>query len=332
MIKFISKIIYFAIFPLILFTLVNIVIDYKLNEQSIEMGIESKISNLKIDKNKINIIVAGDSRGERQLIPKIIESNTGYNSINIAVNAGDLVSTVFAIKKHYSGSNLIFIISASSWQINDGAISPGYLSAKCFQKLTTIEKLNFYKSNVWEFVNLYKKLIKQTILSFFSSDASFFNYDSKIISELGYQATSGVIAAFNSDKEVNNYLSIHPWYMNISNNGARWRIFQEAIRELSRIDSYFILLQPPVSPYWKKITKNTYIDIAEEEYSKKLNNLVLEYNNIDFYDFYSKDINELNDSMYYDYQHLNSKGAMMFSDQIMKFIDINKKAGERRKM
>ena len=55
-------------------------------------------------------------------------------------------------------------------------------------------------------------------------------------------------------------------------------------------------------------------------YSNKLSELSKEYSNIDFYDYYTNNISELTDEMYYDYQHLNQMGAKTFSEKISKLI------------
>lgn len=165
--KFLLKI--FSFF-LVLFTFLNLTIiisDYILDDVHLDTSMEIKIKMLNIDTTKTNIIIAGDSRAERQLIPKIIKSKTGINTINIAVSGGDLVSTIYSIKKFFSNSDLIFVISASSWQINDGAIDQGYMSLKCFQKLTLKEKYQVYYKNLKEFSKLTKvlhiKAVKQLI-------------------------------------------------------------------------------------------------------------------------------------------------------------------------
>lgn len=122
--------------------------------------------------------------------------------------------------------------------------------------------------------------------------------------------------------EIKRLLDSHPWYKNISINGARWRVFRDALNEINQDNSSFIIYQPPVSKSWKKITKNTFIHDSEMEYSNKLEELTNKYSNIEFYDYYTNDINELSNKMYYDYQHLNQMGAKIFSENISnKIID-----------
>ena len=67
-------------------------------------------------------------------------------------------------------------------------------------------------------------------------------------------------------------------------------------------------------------TSTLFIDVAEQEYSKKVKSEVEKYKNIVFIDFYNNDIPVLTDSMYYDVQHLNRKGAEVFSTFLSKKI------------
>ena len=74
--KFLINIMWFLIILLviniIIFLGINIIQSMVLDNDSLNYSLDSKISKLVIDTNKINIIIAGDSRAERQLSPKII--------------------------------------------------------------------------------------------------------------------------------------------------------------------------------------------------------------------------------------------------------------------
>ena len=278
-----------------------------------------------IDSDSLNVVVGGDSRGERQLIPYSIESNTGFNTINICVDAGEIVSLSYALDA-YDTYNNVYIISASSWQINDGANATGYLSQKCFQKLTLREKLIIYQKNIFELFRLESSLIRLKMKYFLSknSEKEDFFYDEEIITEFGFL---GIEDTLKIDHEfLGTLINSHNWYNDLNNNGVRWRIFKEAFNKLGEKDALIIFYQPPVSPIWKEKTRNTVISRAEEEYSKKLDSLCSQYENIVFYDFYNNDINSLGNIMYYDYQHLNRNGAEIFSELFSDIINREIKA------
>lgn len=294
-----------------------------LNEEPLSELVESKIVRLPLNKDSVNVVIAGDSRAERSLIPGIIKLKTGYTSINIAVNNGDLISFAYAVKKHYCNvSNIVFVISASSFHINDGAIDPYYLSLKCFQKMTIKEKIKIYKGDIVELLRMEQSLIKHGIwhLCKYRADGAGSDYDEDVIKESGYRGITGTLQS--KDFKYNQKFENHPWYKKIDIDGARWRIFRDAFDMLGKMNNLFIIYQPPVSPIWKKIIRNSYVEDTEKKYSDKLKLLSEKYNNIVFYDFYTNDIKELDNSMYYDYQHLNRTGAAVFSGILSDIIVI----------
>ncbi len=319
--KFIYSCLLFSGIPLLIFIILHSTSNVILEDDCLNDDIKSKIAQLPIDDSKANIIIAGDSRAEYQLIPQLITDSTHYNVINIAVISGDIISTFYAIKKHYQCSKLIFVISASSFQINDGAIDKGYVSLKCFQKLTLKKRYILYKDNLPELFFMYLDLTKHTLSNCFNSDLK--DYDQNIINKLGFHEESGKIKQFDNEMKIKKYQAKHSWYKNISNDGIRWNILKEVITEMSKMNSYFIIYQPPISPYWAKVTKNTFIDDAERSYSNKMDSLLNKYSTIKYYDFYMNKIEGLNDNMYYDYQHLNKNGAIIFSNKISKILNSN---------
>jgi hypothetical protein len=312
--RFIIKTLGFIFIPLLTVVLSLLLFDNYLNQNarfknySFNTAIDSKIFKLPVNTSN-NIIIAGDSRAERQLIPRIFKSTTGINSVNIAVSAGDLASTVPALTA-FSDSN-IFIISASSWQINDGSIDYGYLSNKCFQQFTLLEKIKTFRYEINGLIEMYSDLFKSTF-NRFKDDQDKHYYNEKIIQEYGFFGIEDTLKIDTSN--ITNHLSSHAWYKKINSHGSRWRIFLESFEQLDYRNSLVIIYQPPVSPIWKEKTKNTLIGHFEKEYSKRLDSLCNKSDNIVFYDFYSQDITLLNNAKYYDYQHLNRNGAEIFSE------------------
>ena len=102
-----------------------------------------------IGRNKIDsaqILILGDSRADRQLNPKIIHSKTNLNVLNIAESSLDLYSLSLRLKE-INVKNKLIIISASSWQINDGATDNGYFRIEAFNNLNAQQKLELYSDN-----------------------------------------------------------------------------------------------------------------------------------------------------------------------------------------
>ena len=60
------------------------------------------------------VIVAGDSRAERQVMPAIIERRTGWRTVNVATTAGDLITLSHAARRHgLPPAARVLIVSAS---------------------------------------------------------------------------------------------------------------------------------------------------------------------------------------------------------------------------
>ena len=329
--KFLYHTFLFLIIPSVLFFFVHNIINYRLEDKSIS-DMENKITRLKIDTTKVNIIIAGDSRAEKQLFPSIIEKNTGYNTINIATKGGDLVSFLYAIKNRYSSSNLIFVVSVSSWQINDGAIDFGYLSNKGFQQMSFLERLRLHRDNPREFISMYFVLLSETFNDILDRPKELTDGEALAIkNDKGFRGNTGYFQLLKDSIETTKYFENHAWYKHFSNSGVRWTKFQAVLKTLSTNKSYFIMYQPPASPYWKQLTRGTFIDKAELMYSKKLVEATKKYTNMEVYDFYNNDLPELNDSMYYEYQHLNKKGAGLFSEKISTIILQHQQKGVSKK-
>tara|TARA_B100001057_G_C22755684_1_gene913664 strand:- start:187 stop:1176 length:990 start_codon:yes stop_codon:yes gene_type:complete len=286
------------------------------NSYKVNYRVENKIKNFTLDSKKLNILIAGDSRAEQQLIPKIFEEQYGYNSFNIATNSCDLVSTVASINKHYVNSKdkILFIISSSSAQINDGAVDFGYLSYIALTKLTLEEKLKLYKGRYVDLFTLIRRNTIEDIVSKFNLNP----LSNEVINNKGVKFVDGELQTNlpYTNQELNN----HQWYKNISVNGYRKRIFKEAFHILGNMQHQFIIMQPPVSPYFRKAIKGTPIEQMEKEYSLLLGNLAKEFDNIEILDYYINDIKELENNMYYDSQHLNKDGALIFSKLVSKEI------------
>lgn len=315
--KFSLRSLQFLAYPVLIFLGLNFCINIVAEERPLNKMMSTKISKLPVKQGKLNIVIAGDSRAERQLIPKVIQEETGIPAINIAISNGELVTSLNAIKEHYNDKNFIYVLSISSFQINDGATSPGYLSEKAFQKASLYEKWYLYKNNGVGFIKIYGKLLDQIYHEIFNKVSY---YDKNSLANQGFLGIDGYFKPFVSQKEITNYIHKHRHYENLSNNNIRWRIFKESVEKLSHLKGKTLLINPPLSAYGKEITENTVIEKAEVEYAKKVKKLSKEYENIEFLDLYNEDKMALDDSLYYDFYHLNKKGAKIYSKNIARII------------
>jgi hypothetical protein len=323
--KFIFQFSIFLLFLIIIIlSLFLIPLNGLLDNEILNDVVEYKSSVLTIDTTKTTIIIAGDSRAERQLIPELIKKKTGISTINIAATSCDLVTVMTAIKTKYSSCrNIIFVVSASSFLVNDGIVDPLYSTLKSFQQMTIFEKFFLYRNDLLVMLNMQVKLINYAIgkvnTKLFHADTKYL-IDQHLIDDLGFNGFEGRL---DTHKRINNNKDnkvANIFFENYNLNGVRWTLFQKAVNKIGNMKSCFILYQPPSSPYWKKASLNSVQGIIEKEYTDNLKNEIVKYPNIILFDFYHDEIAELNDKMYYDIEHLNVQGAVLFSERIAQII------------
>ena len=291
--------------------------------KGINKAILSKFSALyPLVKNKRCIVIAGDSRAERQLIPDLIEQKTGVKTVNIAVSSGDLIS--FLPYLHYfNPDSTTIVFSASSWQTNDGGITPGYFSLDTYIQLNFFQRLSIFKFNLKDYIEMEDQLLRNTFKDIFrdlSNNKKRYTYDPNVIHNKGFLAVNKYLPnqqiLTKQSKNHTHKKNVHPWYQELDANGYRNQLFQKALATLGNSNFKVILYQPPVTKSFYISNKSNSIGAFESNYGFKLELVSKRYKNIHFINFYDHPLYFLNDSCFYDPQHLNYIGAKKFTDFI----------------
>ena len=234
-----------------------------------DSGIDIKFNSLK-KKENLDLIIMGDSRAEGQISPKIIDSVTGINSINLAISSGDInrIRKFFIYNQKFlnevNKNQSTLLISASDWQINDNSQSWGYLSLSTFSLLSPLERIKFLNN-------------KGDYLKFMYH--GFESYIKKVLGSLmNNKNTSdsdgflGINREFSFKDSEKIKLENHPYYSKININGWRVKLFEDSLRYLnSNFDSVIIMI-PPTTDYWKLKTKNTDAQKMTLGYIEKIKN------------------------------------------------------------
>jgi len=312
--------------PILLFLLVVLSVtsnSEKWKEGVYDRELEAKIEALISDETEV--IVAGDSRAERQLIPAIIERRTGRNAVNIATPACDLITLYNALKKHdLLKKRYVLIVSTSFFQANDGAVDPGYISPACMMNMTMREKISvFLHARRLFLANLID--MRKALLGGDPMDkGSVTDVRRETLGFVGFEGTVKRPSAILLNPRTTN----HPWYKNVSLHGAKWRILRETMAKFAETGDRVYIYQPPVSPAWYRYTKESFIHDREREYSEMLRAESSKYPNIFFLDYYGEPGDALGDDLYYDIQHLNVAGAEAFTSRMMDRIGDDLRRGE----
>jgi hypothetical protein len=269
------------------------------------------------DKTEYQVVIAGDSRAERQLIPKQIQKESGLSAVNIACSGCDIVRTYdFLDSLDAFNKHRVFIISSSAFQINDGAIDTGYLSISMLRRMNLIERLKMFGGDFYLRTNEavsthydraeYLTALRESTLP------------DDVRHNLGFFPTDASNPSC-SEVVLNRFTTSHSWYKNWSANGARWRVMRDMLDQYALKDDYFIFFNPPTSQVWLDCSKDTFIEKAEREFSQKMGDYIARYPNMRFFDLYS-DARFSRDEEFADIQHLNVRGARVLTSFFAKEI------------
>ena len=312
---FIKKTIYFSFLVLILPLILILSIEFQFKEIDIS-NIYGKYLKLTKDKNIIplDILVAGDSRAERQIIPEILKTKSKTNILNLAISSGDIVRlkdffTNRPEAKSLYNYNTTLLISASPKWINDNLQKWGYLSYSTFKYLNFFEKIDILKDkkDYFKYVLSIHKHNFRNILNFYENKS--------LIDDLGYVSISGDLTSIKKNNLKSMILSQKNEFLDIESNGYRWREFKNSLEFLSTEFGRVIIIIPPVSGIWMNSIKNTPIEVFNKNYVNKLKSLTEDNKmpNTFIWNFYNDENIKLNDNDFYDTHHLNKFGAEKFS-------------------
>lgn len=275
--------------------------------------LENKIIELTKLNSNFSLVLAGDSRAERQIMPAIIESRYNIKSINIATSSCDIVTMYNALKKyHLVDKSITVVVSAGFFQVNDGAIDTGYISMAQMINMPLKDKLRLFSNNLTGFYRKYSDALKVNITNQIKGIPGYLDKSDERLIHLGFKPIYGNLK-LPVDLISNPKTTKHSWYKNINIHGTRWKVFQSTLKKMSESKCRFILYQAPVSDAFKDHVIGTSIDKYEQEFSSMLENESNKYSNISFIDYYSLPPKNLNNEDYYDPQHLNKNGAVKFT-------------------
>ena len=286
--------------------------------------IKEKINTFYKDTEEPIIIVGGDSRAERQVIPKIMEDRLDVKTINIGVSAGDIVILYNALKEYnLVESKNTLIISASSWQTNNNTVDKWGIPHANLTHMSTIEQIRLFGKR---YLNVMHERFRKILGELFKIDSqnTMFIEDERI-STIGFYGIEGI-----TSKAIIDTIDIYgdtlklDWYIGAENNGVRKDIFVEIMEKIADLGMNTIIYQSPFAPSWRERTKGIYIDSIEVDHSLLMRDISNKYDNVSFIDFYTDQDLIYKDSMFYNTAHFNVNGAKVFTNTLVDSL-INRK-------
>lgn len=265
-----------------------------------------------------NLIFAGDSRAERQLIPEIASDLLNINTnkiVNIAVSSGDALMIEYLMGKYPDKfKNATLIISISQNQLNDNAKKPGYFSFNMISELSFIEQITiFLPNNTETLLKYYRSNIFQYLKNLLNINNSY----SKDFKETN--GFNGIDKKFDYSIYSIRDIKINPWYENYKNKFIKINLLKKSLENIKKSVKTLYVYTGPISPKHLEVSNNTNYFNIEMEMQFSLENLCKELNiNYKSYTFDKRFTNE----DFYDSTHLNIHGAKKFTEILLD--DLNK--------
>lgn len=271
------------------------------------------------DRFRPSVVVAGDSRAESGIVPKLVAPLLGLSDdrvINIAVGAGDTASAAAAARK-FAGrfaSSPIMVLGVSISKVNDNA--PNWKSDELLWSLGFADRVRLVSwrravaSCVLPEKTLYHRLTGWPRPSKFTTSQGIFpTYAS--VDERGYHRNPTLPARL-LDNTCRSHHRI--WYRDADIDGIRWRQLEADVHELLASGVQAVLLHPPLHPAFEACIESDPVSAAvTARYHRKLDALchragipLLRYGN--------EILVGADPGVYYDDPlHLNRRGAEILS-------------------
>jgi hypothetical protein len=255
-----------------------------------------------------SIIVCGDSRADRQIDPAVIKSKTNLNVINIAATGQDFYTWSKALQAA-GVKNKTIVISASFFQINDGANEFPLFNLGTFADMNFRQKIKMYRHNPVDFILMQTKLAFHVLFGK-KQDYIFGNFQRRLNVDYFKQDCKRF--------EINSgWFKNHSWYKSPVTNGVKLDFLNKALTNISKLENCKVLIyNGPVSNSFMQFAGN--ILFWERDYDRIMATLCKNYN-ISYMTFLN-DSTIRDDRFYYDAQHLCSIGAFEFSNKMAEIL------------
>jgi hypothetical protein len=280
-----------------------------LDHEPLDKDPVQKVYSLLIEPGRTPaVIAAGDSRAQRQVVPAILKEQLGVDAVNIAVAGGELISVAKVLKRYsLTASKPLLIVSATVFQVNDGAIDHDTISMDCLMAMRWIDQIALFHKKLPEMayrkIGMYKRCL--------ATACGLSPVRTKHFAEDGFMGIEGTFDI--SGMRAHPERIKHPWYQDPHLEGRKWRVFQAALQDIAASGAQILLYNGPSSPAWRQLSRNTFMDAAENQYSQMLRREAAQYPNVHFLDFHGGWMDDFPDVEFYDIQHLNRTGAARLS-------------------
>jgi len=268
------------------------------------------------------VIFAGDSRVWKGLIPGLFADISGVGAVNIATGGGTLRQFYRTMKNSPALMNhRLLVINVNAEQVDKIKGEPIEGDYDIGDKEKILSKPLSW-SKIVDIVN-YADYLRQYYLMQLRAfvrgkDIGRLPDQKKEFSnQLGFVALHGVYYLrpdIYSNKNCSNVK------IDANTNGFKTEGFLEAIDSLGSRDIEIVLYTTPVVSAWKNSPRSKEEACINGLFADYVKLKIAKYKNFHFYDFAKDNIPGLNDTMFFNSDHLNEDGAKFFTAYLAKIL------------
>ncbi|MDQ5955137.1 MAG: hydrolase family protein [Patescibacteria group bacterium] len=259
------------------------------------------------------VIVAGDSRAQSNIIPRVLDAELKTNTANVAVGVGLLYQTVDALKKADAlNHQSLIIISVSSYQISDGfvldadPIDVEVIAHKQWGVQKIMDARNYFDNQYDYYFNRLKTFLRPDV-----SDPE--RMSEEVFAAKGYTEKKGLFASTSGPNTTDEV------YQNVTVGGVKQKKFEEALRTLGATNDTVVIIEPPYAPSAWRAYDGTNAKTTEEQFADIIHSAIAPYPNMHM-KHYALTPTTLQDSAFADSVHLNKAGAEIFTKQLARDV------------
>lgn len=300
--KFLKNILIFGVIFFVLDKLLLVFI-FISPEKEVDKRLELLV-NGKINKE---IVILGSSRGARNIIASEIEKKTGHTAYNLAYPGSDIEFHEFITRTllKFNKPPKVILLSVDY----PTAFLPDSILNFRLERLYPLVKYNYINDELVARDEKNKIMSNLFVLS--RMNKSNLDIRQKQFTALDTLYADGSMP-ISFQKEGEDWTASTAIKRYDSSNELEVKIncFKKILKMCKEKNIKLIIVQPPL------------FDPMDREFSERLKQLT--HNEIPFFGYNNQNPIYKNKDYYYDRTHLNRKGAMIFTDEIVNYLNTNK--------
>ncbi|MCP4590301.1 MAG: hypothetical protein GY842_06135 [bacterium] len=264
------------------------------------------------------ILIAGDSRAERQIIPEVVAEGLSWSPdavVNVASGACESSAVVASFREFTDrfAPTPIMVISVSIFSVNDSANQPTSLSNEVLWTLGFVDRLRLVslpralQATFYPEREIYRRVLVRPELS-----------GCPDVPERGFYGVASDQCVTSTPEEIAksvDYLD-RMWFNHAVLDGVRWRQLELDLGELGDLGVQVVVLDAPAHPAFGEAIAGTRMAVSDACFHRRLADLCNRFG-VPLLHYDAQWCGQHDpDVLFYDILHLNRRGAELLSGRV----------------